>query len=109
MKNDVREQLIRTMFTSLYHEGYHACNLIDLLKRAGSSKGGLYHYFGSKKELALESIKTVLEPFIANYWKSGLQKHNDPIVALESLLKELPGTMLLQDVPFEIQFFLRSW
>ena len=104
MKNDVREQLIHAMFTSLYHEGYHACNLIDLLKRAGSSKGGLYHYFGSKKELALESIKTVLEPFIANYWKSGLQKHNDPIVALESLLKELPGTMLLQDVPFEIRY-----
>ena len=104
MKNDVREQLIHAMFTSLYHEGYHACNLIDLLKRAGSSKGGLYHYFGSKKELALESIKTVLEPFIANFWQSGLQKHNDPIVALESLLKELPGTMLLQDVPFEIRY-----
>ena len=104
MKNDVREQLIHAMFTSLYHEGYHACNLIDLLKRAGSSKGGLYHYFGSKKELALESIKTVLEPFIANFWKNGLQKHNDPIVALESLLKELPGTMLLQDVPFEIRY-----
>ncbi|HQS65655.1 MAG TPA: TetR/AcrR family transcriptional regulator [Sulfuricurvum sp.] len=104
MKNDVREQLIHTMFTSLYHEGYHACNLIDLLKRAGSSKGGLYHYFGSKKELALESIKTVLEPFIESFWNSGLQKHTDPIVALESLLKDLPHTMLLSKIPFEIRY-----
>lgn len=103
MKNDVRDQLIHTMFTSLYHEGYHACNLIDLLKRAGSSKGGLYHYFGSKKELALESIKTVLETFIERFWKQGLRMHNDPIVALETLLKELPHAILLQNVPFEIQ------
>lgn len=104
MKNDVREQLIHTMFTSLYYEGYHASNLIDLLKRAGSSKGGLYHYFGSKKELALESIKTVLEAFIERFWVQGLQMHNDPIVALESLLKELPHATLIQNVPFEIRY-----
>ena len=104
MKNNVREQLIHTMFTTLYHEGYHASNLIDLLKSAGSSKGGLYHYFGSKKELALESIKTVLEVFIEHFWKHGLQKHNDPIVALESLLKELPHTTLFQNVPFEMRY-----
>ncbi|MDP3266797.1 MAG: TetR/AcrR family transcriptional regulator [Sulfuricurvum sp.] len=104
MKNNVREQLIHTMFTSLYHEGYHASNLIDLLKSAGSSKGGLYHYFGSKKELALESIKSVLEAFIEHFWKHGLQMHNDPIVALESLLKELPHTTLLQNVPFEMRY-----
>lgn len=104
MKNNVREHLIHTMFTSLYREGYHACNLIDLLKRAGSSKGGLYHYFGSKKELALESIKTVLEPFIDSFWKRGLQKHNDPIVALESLLQELPHTLLFQNITFNIRY-----
>lgn len=103
MKNDVREQLIQTMFISLYHEGYHASNLNDLLVRAGSSKGGLYHYFGSKKELALESIKTVLEAFVERFWNQGLQKYNDPIIALESLLKELPQTTLLKKIPFDIR------
>lgn len=103
MKNDVREQLIQTMFISLYHEGYYASNLNDLLVRAGSSKGGLYHYFGSKKELALESIKTVLEAFVERFWNQGLQKYNDPIIALESLLKELPQTTLLKKIPFDIR------
>lgn len=104
MNNDVREQLILTMFASLYQEGYHACNLNDLLKRAGSSKGGLYHYFGSKKELALESIKSVLEAFIERFWKDGLQLHHDPIIALESLLKELPHATILQNLPFDIRY-----
>jgi AcrR family transcriptional regulator len=104
MNANVREQLIHTMFGSLYREGYHACNLIDLLKRAGSSKGGLYHYFGSKKELALESIKSVLEAFVEHFWKQGLQRYSDPIIALESLLKELPHTTLLQNIPFEIRY-----
>lgn len=104
MKNDVREQLIHTMFTSLYHEGYHACNLNDLLSRAGSSKGGLYHYFGSKKELTLESIKTTLEAFIEHFWEHGLQNHNDPIIALESLLKELPHVTIMTDVSFDFRY-----
>ena len=104
MKNDVREHLINTMFISLYQEGYNACNLNDLLKRAGSSKGGLYHYFGSKKELALEAIKSVLENFIERFWKHGLQMHHDPIIALESLLKELPHTTILLNVPFDIRY-----
>lgn len=104
MKNDVRQQLIHTMFASLYEEGYHASNLNDLLVRAGSSKGGLYHYFGSKKELALESIKTVLEAFIERFWNHGLQKYNDPIIALESLLKELPQATLLKNISFDIRY-----
>lgn len=104
MNTNVKEQLIHTMFASLYHEGYHACNLIDLLKRAGSSKGGLYHYFGSKKELALESIKNVLETFVETFWVEGLKTHNDPIATLEALLRELPTTPLTHTVPFEIQY-----
>ncbi len=104
MKNNVRDQLIHTMFTSLYHEGYHACNLNDLLSRAGSSKGGLYHYFGSKKELALESIQSILGEFIERFWKNGLQNHNDPIATFESLLKELPHVTLIDNVPFDIRY-----
>jgi TetR/AcrR family transcriptional repressor of nem operon len=104
MKNNVRDQLIHTMFISLYHEGYHACNLNDLLNRAGSSKGGLYHYFGSKKELTLESIKTVLEAFIEHFWEYGLQNHTDPIIALESMLKELPNMSIMTNVPFDFQY-----
>lgn len=104
MKNDVREQLIETMFISLYREGYYACNLNDLLMRAGSSKGGLYHYFGSKKELALEAIQKVVGTFIEGFWKDGLKKNNDPILALEVLLKKLPHTPLLHNVPFEIRY-----
>lgn len=104
MKNNVREQLIHTMFTSLYYEGYNACNLNDLLQRAGSSKGGLYHYFGSKKELALEAIQSILSVFNEQFWALGLERNRDPIIALEELLKELPQTSFLPNVPFEFKY-----
>jgi AcrR family transcriptional regulator len=92
------------MFISLYHEGYHACNLNDLLLRAGSSKGGLYHHFNSKKELTLESIKSVIGAFIEYFWKHGLEKNPDPIMAIETLLKELPYATILQNIPFEFKY-----
>lgn len=104
MKNNVRDQLIHTMFVSLYQEGYHACNLNDLLIRAGSSKGGLYHYFGSKKELAMEATQSIISAFIEEFWTRGLQRHSDPILALEELLKELPHATLISNVPFEIRY-----
>jgi TetR/AcrR family transcriptional repressor of nem operon len=104
MKNNVREQLIHTMFTSLYHEGYHACNLNDLLNRAGSSKGGLYHYFGSKKELAMEATQSIMSAFIEQFWTLGLERHSDPIVALEELLNELPHASFFPNLPFEFKY-----
>ncbi|MDD5211785.1 MAG: TetR/AcrR family transcriptional regulator [Sulfuricurvum sp.] len=104
MKNSVRGQLIHTMFTSLYQEGYHACNLNDLLNRAGSSKGGLYHYFGSKKELAMEATQSIISAFIEQFWTLGLERHRDPIVALEELLKELPRASFLPNLPFEFKY-----
>lgn len=104
MKNNVRDQLIHTMFISLYHEGYHACNLNDLLNRAGSSKGGLYHYFGSKKELAIEATQSIISAFIEQFWTLGLEHHSDPIVALEELLNKLPHAKFLPNLPFEFKY-----
>ena len=104
MKQDLKNRLIDTMFTSLYHEGYNASNLNDLLKRAGTSKGGLYHHFESKKDLALQTSRIVIGDFIHHYWEVGLNKDKNPIKALEVLLNELPNTPILGETVFDFQY-----
>lgn len=104
MKENVREQLIYTMFESLYHEGYNASNLVDLLKKAGASKGGMYHYFDSKKTLALETLQIVGAGFIEHFWKQEFERHENPIDALECILTKLPHTTIIGDIAFEFQY-----
>jgi len=103
MKENMRDILVQTMFESLYHEGYNASNLIDMLKKAGTSKGGMYHYFGSKKELALESMRIVGEGFIDHFWGGCFARHDNPIRALEEILKALPNATIIGECPFDFK------
>jgi len=104
MKENMRDILIQTMFESLYHEGYNASNLNDLLKKAGTSKGGMYHYFGSKKELALESMRIVGEGFVDRFWGGCFDRYDDPILALEAIFATLPKATIMQDCPFDFRY-----
>lgn len=100
----MRENLVLTMFESLYHEGYHATNLNDLLKKADMSKGGMYHHFSSKKELAMEAIKNAADGFIDQFWSHYLRQYQNPIVALEAILQELPNAIIMGECPFEFRY-----
>lgn len=104
MKENMRDILIQTMFESLYQEGYNASNLNDLLKKAGTSKGGMYHYFGSKKELALESMRIIGEGFIDRFWGSCFDRYDDPILALEAIFATLPRATIMGDCPFDFRY-----
>ncbi|MFZ2889467.1 TetR/AcrR family transcriptional regulator [Sulfuricurvum sp.] len=103
MKENMRDILIQTMFESLYHEGYNASNLNDLLKKAGTSKGGMYHYFSSKKELALESMRIVGEGFIDHFWGGSFNRYNNPIHALEAIFAALPSATIMGKCLFEFK------
>ncbi|MDD5051263.1 MAG: TetR/AcrR family transcriptional regulator [Sulfuricurvum sp.] len=104
MKENMRDILIQTMFESLYHEGYNASNLIDLLKKAGTSKGGMYHYFGSKKELAIEAMRVVGENFIDRFWGGYFERYEDPLAALSELFRALPKATIIGDCPFDFKY-----
>ena len=104
MKKDLKHILIETMFEALYFEGYNASNLNTLLKKAGTSKGGLYHHFGSKKELALETLSVVVGDFLDLYWKPALESNNHPVDAIEELLKKLPGTRILGHAVYDFKY-----
>ncbi len=57
MKETTRQKLIDATFEEVYSHGYQGAALADILKNAGVHKGSMYHYFGSKKEMALVAIQ----------------------------------------------------
>ena len=56
MENTTRQKLIDATFEEIYSHGYQGAALADILQNAGVHKGSMYHYFGSKKEMALTAI-----------------------------------------------------
>ena len=57
MKETTRQKLIDATFEEIFSHGYQGAALADILKNAGVHKGSMYHYFGSKKEMALVAIQ----------------------------------------------------
>jgi len=72
LKTDLKHRLIEAMFQAIYTKGYHASNLNAILKELGTSKGGMYHHFSSKKELTLAAINQVLNRAIEELWEKPL-------------------------------------
>lgn len=76
--------LIDITFDLLYKRGFCATNLMDILERAGMTKGAMYYHFKSKHALALASMTHYLEDILNNHWIEPLKDSDTPIDTLIS-------------------------
>lgn len=62
-----RENILEKAGQLIYHKGYLATSISDIMAAAEVGKGQLYHYFPSKKAIGLEVIQNLL-----NQWRQEL-------------------------------------
>ena len=68
MENNTRKNLIDSAFSEIYSKGYQGASLTAILKNAKVHKGSMYHFFESKKDMALVCIKEkIYERFVQRY------------------------------------------
>lgn len=93
---DVRQRLLEAAFMEIYQHGYQGTGLNQILEKTGLTKGALYHYFKSKKELAMTAYDEILNAFIDAYWVVPLsQEDADPLdVIIEQLNAVMGGIRL---------------
>ena len=72
MKTDTRQRLIDTFYDDMYTYGYQGVVLDDVLAKAKVHKGSMYHFFKSKKELALAAIKETSAYRLENIYLASL-------------------------------------
>lgn len=101
---DVRTKLINTTFIEIYQHGYHGTGLNQILEKTGLTKGALYHYFKSKKELALSAIGEILLKNIEMYWEKPLEESENPLDAIINQIENLPRMSFLDDYAFDTRF-----
>jgi len=57
MKKDTRELLLDSGFKEFYKNGYQGASVATILNEVGINKGSMYHFFKSKKALAIAVIR----------------------------------------------------
>jgi len=94
-----KHKLVELSEALFIEKGYEATSIEDILKASGLSKGGFYHYFKSKEEVLVESMRSFaegmlmeLEPIVEAEGVSALDKLNrfmEKKLQLQSSKKDL--------------------
>ena len=92
MKKDTRELLLDSGFKEFYKNGYQGSSVAKILNEVGINKGSMYHFFKSKKDLALGVIKERIEINLKKKYAVPLEG-DETFKALFSILKEAPQTL----------------
>jgi TetR/AcrR family transcriptional regulator, lmrAB and yxaGH operons repressor len=88
-----RTRLLETAGQVFRWQGFHATGLDEILKRSGTPKGSLYHYFPSgKDQLAIEALRYV-SGLLERRASVILSSNSDPLRALRMLFEFTAKTL----------------
>jgi TetR/AcrR family transcriptional repressor of nem operon len=83
-----RERLIDAAYEEIYSKGYQGAALTDILSAAGVHKGSMYHFFASKKEMAITAISERMAQRFAERYGSIAGRKEEYITTLISVLRD---------------------
>lgn len=103
MKNiELKEKRVEDIFEAAlqcFNEaGYTATTMKRIAVKAHLSKGGMYHYFGSKRELFLDLFRYRVNKYF-NEMKSYMKKEDTPEQRIRTLVRQA-GQILKQNEDF---------
>ena len=91
-----RQQIFQAAITCFSRHGYHKTKMDDIAAETGLSKGALYWYFQSKKELFLSLFQTMLAK-LEREWRMAIESDSmtasQKLLALLSMLRGELGEM----------------
>ena len=88
-KTDSREKIVETASDLFQTQGFYATGLNEIIKKSGSPKGSLYYYFPKgKEELGVAAVEFAGKS-IRQKIESGLNRHNDPVLAIKEVIREM--------------------
>ena len=99
-KDQKKEQILSSALTVMTSKGYFGSTMDDIVKESKMSKGAIYHYFDSKKEVYLAVI---------DYWErkyttilgQEVNEQNSSLNALKKLFQTFAKQLEKDPTPFQ--------
>ena len=88
---ETRERIVDALFQDLRRNGFQGLRADKVIVDLGITKGALYHYFPSKKDIGATIIDEVLHPMYTDFYEQLNQSEGDPITAMQEHLRWLAG------------------
>ena len=81
--DDTRRRILRAAFDEFYSRGFQGGSLNDIVAKAGTTKGALFHHFDGKNDLGYAVLEEIVQPHIKEQWLDPLADSIDPIQDLK--------------------------
>ncbi|MEN8178736.1 MAG: TetR/AcrR family transcriptional regulator [Pseudomonadota bacterium] len=94
-----RRELLEAAYTEIHLQGFQAASLNAILNKAGVTKGALYHYFRSKKELGYAVLDEWIQPYLKSTWIEPLNNQTlPPIERLKQTISQAAEQLDEQEI-----------
>lgn len=74
IKKTSKEEILQESIKLFKTKGYYNCSMANIADACGLIKGSIYHYFKSKDEIGIESLKYIHNYFVDNIFSIAYKK-----------------------------------
>ncbi len=96
--DETRAKILMAAFDEIYHRGFQAASLNNILKNTDITKGALYHHFKNKMELGYAVVDEIIYTTLRANWIEPLQNTDDPVAIIREILLISGEKMTDEDV-----------
>jgi TetR/AcrR family transcriptional regulator, transcriptional repressor for nem operon len=82
-----REALRQAAFDEMHRSGFRGADVETILRKAGVTKGALYHHFDGKDALGYAVVDDVIAPIMRAKWQLPLQEARNAVDALIAIVR----------------------
>jgi len=82
-----RQLLLEAAFAEIYENGFRSASLNEIIRRAGCTKGSLYHHFPDKHALGVAAAAEFIGAYIRDVWIEPLAGTDDPLATIRAIIE----------------------
>jgi TetR/AcrR family transcriptional regulator, transcriptional repressor for nem operon len=88
-KERTREQILKIAFGEVFHRGFQAASVQEIVDKAGLTKGAFFHHFSTKRELGYALADETLREMVYERWLRPLEDYENPVEGVIANLKKI--------------------
>lgn len=88
IKKTSKEEILQESIKLFKTKGYYNCSMANIAEACGLIKGSIYHYFKSKDEIGIESLKYIHNYFVENIFAVAYQTNLSDLEKIKLFVKK---------------------
>ncbi|HJE02354.1 MAG TPA: TetR/AcrR family transcriptional regulator [Aliarcobacter thereius] len=89
IKKTSKEEILQESIKLFKIKGYYNCSMANIADACGLIKGSIYHYFKSKDEIGIESLKYIHNYFVENIFSIAYKKDLSDLEKIKLFVKKI--------------------